>query len=376
MVRLLFIDDDPGAQKTLKMVLAENYEVTSALTGNEGLALAEELEPEVVLLDINLPDLDGLDLLERLVRSPLSPAVIMLTAYGEVQFIKRAIQAGAYDYIVKPFELKNLEGTIRHALQNRHGRRPPLSGPVPEAFAALVGDSRVMRELKQELLRYGPADSPVLVQGESGTGKELAARALHQLSSRHEAPFVAINCAALPESLLETELFGAERGAYTDAVSRPGCFEQANGGTIFLDEIGEMAPSAQAKLLRVLEAKELFRVGGREAVVINIRVVSATNRNLRERMAESRFREDLYYRISVLPVAVPSLRARPEDIPLLAYHFLRLLGRDSQRLAEGALSRLAAHSWPGNVRELRNVIERAALLAGEQEIKERDILFT
>jgi DNA-binding NtrC family response regulator len=383
MIRLLFIDDDESAQDTLKVVLQDEFLVASSLTGREGIEAVRADEPDVVLLDINLPDLDGLEVLEALSRVIPCPPVIMLTAYSDVQLVKRAIQLGACDYILKPFQLDQLTGTIRRAVQNIPARRSFTPGTEGEILSGLVGESPAIREVKAFLLRYGPSDAPVLIQGESGTGKELAASAIHRLSPRRNAPLIAVNCTAIPETLLEAELFGVERGAYTDAVSRPGLFEQANGGTIFLDEIGEMSCPAQAKLLRVLEAKEVVRVGGRQRIPLNIRIASATNKNLKEEIDAGRFREDLYYRVSVLPMNLPPLRERAADIPLLVAHFLS--GPAGHNPAAGerscgavtvdppAMDRLIRHSWPGNVRELRNVVERAVLLSEGRIIRLRDI---
>jgi DNA-binding NtrC family response regulator len=374
MVRVLFIDDDPKAQATLAMVLEDSYTVLPALTAAEGLSLLAEREPDVVLLDIDLPDRDGLDLLEELLARPAPPPVIMLTAYGEVQFVKRAIQAGAYDYILKPWKKAQLEGTLRQAVQHADLRRATAPGQDAEVLAGLVGESPAMRELKGLIVRFAAADAPVLILGESGSGKELAAAALHRLSPRRDGPLVPVNCGAIPGTLMETELFGSERGAYTDAVSRPGCFERANRGTIFLDEIGELAPEAQVKLLRVLESKELVRVGGSEPVRLSLRVISATNKELRREVERERFREDLYYRINVLPLRVPPLRERPEDIPLLAASLLARQGRSASCLQPDALGKLCGHTWPGNIRELGNVLERAGVVAEGGRIRARDIV--
>jgi two-component system response regulator AtoC len=369
MIRVLFIDDDPRAQATLAMILAERYDVLPAYSAAEGLRLLRDQDPDVVLLDIDLPDRDGLSLLEDIAASPAAPPVIMLTGYGKVEFVKRAMQAGAYDFILKDGGLADLEGALRRAVANADARRLFLSAPAPEAFAGLVGESPAIRELKALLARYAASDAPVLIQGESGSGKELAAAALHRLSPRREGPLVPVNCGAIPESLLESELFGAERGAFTDAVSRAGCFERANRGTIFLDEIGELAPAAQVKLLRVLEGQELTRVGGTCPVRLNVRLVAATNKDLRQQVEKGRFREDLYYRVNVLLLRVPPLRERPEDIPLLAMHLLP----PGLSLRPEALDRLRAHPWPGNVRELRNVLQRAAVVAEDRVIRARDV---
>lgn len=375
MIRLLFIDDDPKAQQTLSLVLEEEYKVYSAYTGLSGIELVDDIEPDVVLLDINLPDIDGLEVLERINKSVQAPPVIMLTAYAEVHLIKGAIQRGAYDYIVKPYDLEKLKGTIRVALQSAGTGRNITASGADGSLNLMVGQGKAIGLVKDLLIHYGPADSPVLIQGKSGTGKELAAQILHKLSPRCSAPFIAVNCGAIPESILETELFGSERGAYTDAVSRPGCFERANGGVIFLDEIGEMSISAQVKLLRVLEAKELTRVGGTRTIPLNVRVISASNRDLKEGIREGCFREDLFYRISVLPVRIPPLRERLEDIPLLAFYLLSLFSDDHRQISVEAVDKLKTHSWPGNIRELRNVIERALLLSKGKIIVPGDIIF-
>jgi DNA-binding NtrC family response regulator len=380
MIRILFVDDDPQAQKILSTVLPDLYTVVSALTAAEGLDLLAKTDPDVVLLDINLPDQSGLDLLDEILLRPLAPPVIMLTAFGEVEFVKRAIQAGAYDYILKPYTLDHLEGTIRRAVENIALRRAYLqglrNGVSPDSWAAgkLVGESRALKELKALIGRFATGDSPVLIQGESGTGKELVAEAIHRLSPRKDGPFEAINCGAIPENLVEAELFGSEKGAYTDAISRAGCFERADGGTIFLDEIGELPPKAQITLLRVIEFKRVQRVGGSRAIPLNIRILSATNRDLKEEVNAGRFRKDLYYRINVLFLQVPPLRDRDGDISVLCAYFLKAKRADL-RIHPRAVEKLLAHSWPGNIRELRNVIERAAVLTEGDEIRAGDIRF-
>ena len=383
MIRILFVDDDPQAQKTLSTVLQERYVLISALTAAEGLDVFEKTDPDVVLLDINLPDKNGLDLLDEILQRPVAPPVIMLTAYGEVDFVKRAIQAGAYDYILKPYTLDHLEGTIRRAVENIALRRAYVQSvtastgtahPDGRALGKLIGDSRALKEVKALIRRFAAGDSPVLIQGESGTGKELAAEAIHRLSPRKQGPFEAINCGAIPENLVEAELFGSEKGAFTDATSRAGCFERADGGTIFLDEIAELPPKAQITLLRVIEFKRVYRVGGTRPIPLNIRILSATNRDLREEVKADRFRKDLYYRINVLFLEVPPLRIRNGDISVLCAHFLRAKRADL-RIQPQAVEKLLSHSWPGNVRELRNVIERAAVLSEGDEIRPRDIRF-
>jgi DNA-binding NtrC family response regulator len=376
VVKVLFIDDDSQAHKTLTLTLPETHTLISAYTGAEGVSRIALEKPDVVLLDINLPDVDGIRLLKEILARPLAPPVVMLTALRDVRLVKEAIQAGAHDYIVKPYILSELEGTLRNAIRNADSRPGALRDTE---FPDILGESGGIREVKELILRYGPSDSPVLIQGESGTGKELVARSLHQISRRASAPYVAINCGALAESLVETELFGSEKGAFTDAVARPGSFERANGGTLFLDEIGELSSKAQTRLLRVLEEKALTRVGGTRRVESDVRVVSATNKDLKSEVRKGSFREDLYYRLSVLPIRVPPLRERKEDIPLIAVHLLGALSKRELRLSAGARDRLISHPWPGNVRELRNVLERsllASVSAGEDcVLGERCIVF-
>jgi DNA-binding NtrC family response regulator len=374
MVNVLFIDDDPQAHKTLAHVLPDPYFLLSAYTARQGIDAAAQEAPDVVLLDINLPDMDGIAALRQIVARPAAPAVVMLTAMSDVRLVKEAILAGACNYIVKPYDLKELLGTLRTAVAGADARAAALA--AGETLAdGLIGESAGMREVKGLILRYAPSDSPVLILGESGTGKELVARALHRASRRRDAPCIALNCGALPETLLETELFGAEKGAFTDAVARPGSFEQAGGGTLFLDEVGELSPAAQTRLLRVIEQKELTRVGGCRPVALDVRVVSATNRELAPGDPRRRFRADLYYRLSVLPIRIPPLRERAEDIPVLAAHFLASRGGEPWDMSAEAREKLCAHRWPGNIRELRNVMERAALAAERRCIRPRDLIF-
>lgn len=369
MLRLLFIDDDPSAQKTLRMVLSEDYSVVSAFTASEGIKNVQKNTPDVILLDINLPDEDGITVLEKICALISSPPVIMLTALSDTKLVVKAIQKGAYDYIPKPYDIKELKGTIRRALQNSKQSLTHISDPLNPALGRLIGESSAIQNVKNLILRYGPTDSPVLLQGESGTGKELVAEALHDVSHRFSGPFIAVNCGALPETLLETELFGSEKGAFTDAVTRPGSFERANGGTIFLDEICEMSPQSQVTFLRVLEQKEVTRIGGTLNIPLNIRVISATNRDCKEDIRREKLRADLYYRISVLPIEIPPLRERKEDILIIATAFAK------QYLSHEAREKLLAYCWPGNVRELKNVIERGILLSEQDTIQAKDIRF-
>jgi DNA-binding NtrC family response regulator len=374
MIRVLFVDDDVQAQKTLAMVLAERFAVSAAFTAAEGREKVRAESPDVVLLDVNLPDGSGLDLLDDILSDSPAPPVVMLTAYAEVELVKRAIQAGARDYILKPYDLPALEGTLERAVRSAELSRCVPPGAGASSLEKLIGESRAMERLRALLPRYAAADCPVLIQGESGTGKELVARAIHELSPRRQGTFLALNCAAVPETVMESELFGSERGAYTDALSRAGYFERAGGGTLFLDEVSEMSVSAQAKLLRVLESKELYRVGAAEPIRINVRVLAAANRSLKEEVSAGRFRADLFYRLHVLPVCLAPLRERREDIPLLAAWFLTHLTGTRMDIEAAALTRLSDHDWPGNVRELRNVMERAVVLAEDGRIRGRDIL--
>ena len=374
MVTILFIDDDPQAHKTLAHVLPDPYTLLSAYTGRQGVEAAAREAPDLVLLDINLPDLDGMAALRQIVGRPGAPPVVMLTAMREPRLVKEAILAGACDYVAKPYELKELLGTLRIAVTRADARAAAIAD-VQEVPGGLIGESAGMREVKTLIRRYAPSDSPVLIMGESGTGKELVARSIHETSRRRCAPCISLNCGALPETLLETELFGAEKGAFTDAVARPGSFERASGGTLFLDEIGEMAPAAQTRLLRVIEEKEVTRVGGVKPIALDVRVVSASNRDIAPADPARGFRADLFYRLSVLPIRVPPLRERTEDIPLLAAHFLARSGEPAWRLSGEARELLCAHRWPGNIRELRNVMERAALCAEEHTIRARDLIF-
>jgi len=375
MVKVLFIDDDPSAHRTLASVLPDPYVVVSAYTGLSGIDAVGRERADVVILDINLPDVDGIAVLRRIVARPAAPPVLMLSALGDARLIKEALLGGACDYIVKPFALAELMGTLRTAVSGADARRAAAAAVGETLLSGLLGETGGMREVKQLVLRYAGSDSPVLIQGESGTGKELVARSIHEASRRRGAPCIAVNCGALPETLLETELFGSEKGAFTDAVSRAGCFERANGGTLFLDEIGDMSLAAQARRLRVIDQKELTRVGGGRSVPLDVRVVSATHRDLRWESSVGRFRPDLFYRLGVLPIRVPPLRDRGDDIPLLAAHFLALLGRPDVSLAADAGEALRCHPWPGNVRELRSVMERAVLAAEDGVIRSRHLQF-
>ena len=390
MIRRLLIDDDPRAHSTLELVLPDEYDLISATTLADGRRLVADGEVDMVLLDLALPDGNGLDLLRHIAGQPFGPPVVILTGTAEVAVAVDAIRAGASDYLLKPYELRTLLAKLHNALVNSAARRARERRAPPDG---LVGESPALVQVRDLMEAFADSDAAVMVMGESGTGKELVSRGIHRLSHRAAAPFVAINCGAIPDTLVESELFGSEPGAFTGAVARAGCFERADGGTLFLDEVGEMTLDTQVKLLRALESHEVTRVGGAHPVTVNVRVVSATNRLTEAHLADGRMRLDLWYRLAVLTIRVPPLRDRRDDIPLLSY---ALLGADagcSAALSDPALRRLVVHPWPGNVRELHNVLERARLLAGRRAsgafrhgagqprggdvllIEERDIVF-
>jgi two-component system response regulator AtoC len=375
-LRLLIIDDEPNFRDFLAEALAgEGFAVKVAGTARAGLALAQQYAPHIVLLDQKLPDASGLDVLGSLRCSPGVPVVILMTAFAEYALAVSAVKAGAFDYLTKPFEFNDLLDVLEAARRTLPVSGPAGSDPVPE----LVGTSAAMRALKAQIVRV--ARSPVetvLVVGESGTGKELVARALHAASTRATQRLLSVNCAALPESLLLNELFGHERGAYTDARQQSrGVFEAASGGTLFLDEISEMAPAAQAALLRVLEHRVITRLGGTREIAVDVRIIAATNRDIEAAMAEGRFRADVYYRLNIVQLALPPLRERGDDVLLLARHFATELaahyGEAPRRLSADALVALRAYDWPGNVRELRNAIERAYVVGTGPEITAADV---
>jgi len=368
--KILLVEDDAAILSTLRQVLSgEGYEVAAERRGDTGLELARQDGFDVVVTDLKLPGLTGLELVRELrVSRPRLP-ILMMTAHGTTETAIEAIQAGAFDYLVKPFEMPELLSLVERAVRGSRLMSEPVQIGVPGAgAAAIVGNGRAMQSIYKEIGRIAAKPVNVLIRGETGTGKELVARAIYQHSDRANAPFVAINCAAIPETLLESELFGHERGAFTGADSRHiGRFEQAGSGTVFLDEIGDMTPGTQAKLLRVLQEKTLQRLGGSEPVPVDVRVIAATHRNLEEFIRHHAFREDLYYRLSVVVLNLPPLRSRPEDIPDLVRFFLKKYAaefgvKDASVHAE-ALALLQAQRWPGNVRELENVTRKMLLLA-------------
>jgi nitrogen regulation protein NR(I) len=368
--RILLIEDDAGIRETLQRVLTEEgHSVAVDQRGDEGLEHAARERFNVVITDFRLPGLSGLDLVRELhIMQPRLP-IILITAFGTTETAIEATKLGAYDYLLKPFELPELIELVRKAADSNRLMSEPVALGVPGAAAdALVGRSAAMQAIYKEIGRVATKPVNVLIRGETGTGKELIARALYQHSDQANAPFIAINCAAIPETLLESELFGHERGAFTGADARRiGRFEQADGGTIFLDEIGDMTLGTQVKLMRVLQEKCVQRLGSKEATPVDVRVVAATHRDLEAAILQKQFREDLYYRLSVVVIALPPLRSRREDIPDLVRHFLQKhgpeLGNPKPSIHPEAMDFLQAQSWPGNVRELENVVRKALLLA-------------
>ena len=371
---VLVVDDEHLIRWSLEQQLRrEGYGVLLAETGAEALQKAQAEGPDLVLLDVRLPDADGLEILERLRMANPEAPVIMITAHGGVESAVRAMKLGAHDYVIKPFDVEELKLTVKKALETKTLRRDLARFQAEASHGArrddLVGVSGVIRELKTLIQRIAESDATtVLLEGESGTGKDLVARVIHFESARARAPFLAVNCVALPEHLLESELFGHEKGAFTDAkILKKGLFEQADSGTVYLDEIGDMKPGLQAKLLRLIEEKTFRRVGGVRDLHVDVRIIAATNRNLAEAIGAGDFRKDLYYRLKVFPIHLPPLREHPEDILPLAMHFIARFNREMRREVTGihpeAQACLKGYPWPGNTRELRNVLERGMILA-------------
>ncbi|MBX3128730.1 MAG: sigma-54-dependent Fis family transcriptional regulator [Polyangiaceae bacterium] len=375
---VLVIDDEPNARTALAEILKEEgYTVETAADGFKGLSRFDEFGPDLVLTDLKMPGMDGVELLRKLRERGTATPVVLMTAFGAVETAVSAMREGADDYLTKPLNTDELVLVIDRCLDRMKLRREAqsLKAQLNERyrFDNIVGTSAEMQEVFKSVAQVAPSRATVLLTGESGTGKELVAAAIHHRSTRREGPFVKLHCAALAETLLESELFGHERGAFTGADRRrEGRFEQANGGTLFLDEIGEISPSTQVKLLRVLQEREFERVGGNQTLSVDVRVIAATNRDLRQLASEGRFREDLYYRLNVINVHLPALRKRPSDVPALAMHFLQRFAKENDkrvtRFTDAALAILVAHTWPGNVRELENVIERAVVLAEEEAV--------
>ncbi len=380
---ILITDDDAVSCRLFAKVLeGEGYQVDWVQTGEEALSRLREKPYDLLVIDIRLPGMTGLDVTRTARKEYPSLPVIVITAFGSMETAIEAIHEGAFDYISKPMNLEELKHTVSRALaqrkmQDRAGKSTE-ENTINEPLGAIIGKSPAMVEVYKTVARVAPTKSTVLVLGESGTGKELIARAIHQHSPRARCPFVAVDCGVLTETLLESELFGHARGAFTGAITeKKGVFEEAEGGTCFLDEIGDISPNMQAKLLRVLQEHEVRRVGGKEWIKVDVRVVAATNRNLAELVRKRAFRHDLYYRLNVITILLPPLRERVEDIPALAYRFLRHYsqenGKEVTTISDEAMDLVHAYSWPGNIRELENTIERAVTLARQQMLIPEDL---
>lgn len=383
--RVMVVDDDKHTRRLIQDILAKTkrYEVIQASNGEACLRKLDEEDVDLVLLDLQMPGIDGIETLKRIKDRYRRPSVVIMTAHGTIERAVASMRLGSYDFLTKPFPSERLKVTVKNALEasDLETEVQNLRSELKDRyqFENIVGQSGSMQDVFEAVEKIVDSDVTVLIQGESGTGKELFARAIHnQCKARRARPFVAVNCTALPESLLESELFGHEKGAFTGAASRRiGKFELANGGSVFLDEIGDMSLSTQAKILRVLQEREFERLGGNALVKVNIRLISATNQNLEDKVHEGSFRGDLFYRISVFPIKLPSLRERKGDIPLLAAHFLKKYGEREKKRVEGiqsdALKVLLAYHWPGNVRELENAMERAVVIAGSRDICVEDL---
>ena len=382
---IMVVDDDRNTRRLIEDILIKTnmYKIVQASNGEACLRKLEEESIDLVLLDLQMPGIDGMETLKRIKELNRHLPVVIMTAHGTIEKAVASMKLGSYDFLTKPFAGERLKVTVKNALEANaletevQSLRSELKHRYQ--FENIVGQSGSMQEVFQAVEKIVDSNVTVLIQGESGTGKELIARAIHNRSkARQRKTFVAVNCTALPESLMESELFGHEKGAFTGAASRRiGKFEQADGGTVFLDEIGEMSISTQAKILRVLQEREFERVGGNQLVKVDIRLISATNKNLEDEVRNGNFREDLFYRISVFPIKLPALRERKDDIPLLATHFSNLYGEREDKKVEGihpdALKILMGYHWPGNVRELENAIERAVIITGTSEIVEQDL---
>lgn len=381
--RLLLVDDEVAHLKTLeRLFLKEGYQVATATGGQQALDLLREQRFELVLTDLMMPDIDGMDLLKLVQALQPQAEVILMTAFGTVERAVQGMKEGAYDFVPKPIKRATILKAVRQALERQalveENRELKARLADLEEERSVVGQAALMREAVDRVRQVAPSDATVLITGESGTGKELFARMIGRLSQRADKPFVAINCAALPESILESELFGYEKGAFTGATQRKiGRFEAADGGTLFLDEIGELSPQVQVKLLRVLQEGAFERLGSNTPTRVDVRVVAATHKDLEAELREGTFREDLYYRLNVIDIKIPPLRHRIEDVPLLSEHFLRRYNEKNRRQIAGftaeALQAMEAYHWPGNVRELENVVERAVVLDRDERIDVDDL---
>lgn len=379
MTKVLIIDDERPIRSALRDILEyEKLQVDDAATGTEGLQKLEKDKYDLVLCDIKMPGIDGIEVLEKIMENGYATPVVMISGHGTIETAVEAVKKGAFDFIAKPLDLNRLLVTVRNALDKSIivNENKLLKKKISKTYE-MVGNSPAINEIKEMIEKVAPTDARVLITGGNGTGKELVARWLHEKSNRSKFPIIEVNCAAIPSELIESELFGHEKGAFTSAVNqRKGKFEQADGGTLFLDEIGDMSLSAQAKVLRALQENKISRVGGEKEIKVNVRVVAATNKNLKEEIQKGNFREDLYHRLSVIPIHVPSLNQRTEDIQLLTDHFVKIISEEHgippKKITKEAIAALQKISWTGNIREFKNVIERLLILC-DKVITDKDI---
>lgn len=379
---VLIVDDEKHTREGLQQALADSYDVSVAASADEAFNLMEVQEFDVILTDLRMPGKSGLKVIDKALALPNKPAVLMMTAYGNIETAVEAMKRGAVDFLTKPVNIERLEVLIQRALKTRtlEVEVKQLHERLDEkfSFSGIVGNSPKLQAVIDRVRLVAPSRATILIEGQSGTGKELIAQAIHQVSPRSRGPFVAVHCAALSESLLESEIFGHERGAFTGAIERRvGRFESAEGGTLFLDEIGEISASTQVKLLRFLETRTIERVGGSKSLELDVRLVAATNRNLDQMVAEGKFREDLFFRLNVVRIPMPALRERPEDIPLLLAHFIKGFAEENGlppiAIEPGALQTLQRYAWPGNIRELRNFCENIVVLHRGGRLSEFDL---
>ncbi|MEW6419250.1 MAG: sigma-54 dependent transcriptional regulator [Nitrospirota bacterium] len=383
MAVVLVVDDEPLQRDILKTILdEEGYETYTASSAQEGLKIVKEFKPDVVLTDLKMEGMDGIELIESIPNEPFEPSAIIMTAYGTISSAVEAIKIGAFDYLTKPLDKDTLLLTVKRAVERSELLREnlQLQKALYDRFRieGIVGSSKKMKDVIEIMKKVSASSVTILIIGESGTGKELAARAMHYNSPRRTKPFTAVNCAAIPENLIESELFGHEIGAFTGAISRNiGLFEATNGGTILLDEVGDLPLATQSKILRVLQDKEIRRIGGRESIKVDVRIISATNKDLEKELVKKTFREDLYYRLKVITIELPPLRERKEDIPELVNFFIKKynheLGKRIKGIEEDAMKALIEYHWPGNIRQLESVVERAVLVSDNPFINLKDI---
>ena len=382
MIRILIIEDEEPIRRVLVRILSEEdrqYEITQAIDGKKGFTLLEKETFDLVLCDIKMPNMDGIEVLQRANSKKIRTPFIMLTGHGNVETAVEAMKLGAYDFISKPPDLNRLLTAVRHALENKSLRNEnkKLKHEVAQKFK-IIGESKAVKEMREMISKVAITDARILITGENGTGKELVAHQLHQQSNRSSKNFIEVNCAAIPSELIESELFGHVKGAFTSAVKdRSGKFEAANMGTLFLDEIADMSLAAQAKVLRALQEQKIQRVGNEKDISVDVRVIAATNKDLKKEILEGRFREDLYHRLAVIMIHVPSLSSRKQDIPILTEYFVSLIskeqGIEKKFFTKEALEKLNKYRWTGNIRELRNVIERLMIL-GDNPVSAENII--